>query len=120
RETWEWLQSLDIVDFGIERLPKPDPDTLQRLVPPVRHAPILLPAHIDTWSHTHPRPQPDPDISLWLHGPQRGEPEVQLVWRVDLSPEDLEQAVAGTSEFLVDRLSACPPSSLEALSLPLS
>lgn len=120
RETWEWLSSLGEVDFGINRLPAPDLETLRRLLPPVHHAPVLLPAYIDTWSHTHPRPHPDPDITLWLHGPRRGEPEALIVWRADITPEELERAAAGDDELLMTRLSACPPSVLEALSLPLS
>lgn len=120
RATWEWLHTLEQVDFGIERLPKPDPQTLAKLVAPVTHAPVLLPAYIDTWSHTHPRPKPDPDITLWLHGPRRGEPEVSLVWRADLSESALESATTGGYEALVERLAACPPSALEALSLPRS
>jgi len=120
RETWEWLQSLDRVDFGIKQLPQPDPEQLIRLVPPIQNAPVLLPAHIDTWSHTHPRPSPDPDITLWLHGPRRGEPEVQIVWRADIKNEDLNLDAADANKLILERISACPPSALEAMSLPLS
>lgn len=127
KATWDWLKGLgDMRDFGIRHLPEPAEETLKKLVAPLIHAPILLPAHLDAWNQTHPRPEPDPDVVLWLHGPQRGEPEVQLVWRADFSEASLRQAQADTPdgaavrEDLIARLTACPPGGAEALALPIS
>jgi CRISPR-associated endonuclease/helicase Cas3 len=127
KATWDWLKGLgETRDFGIRRLPDPAEETLTTLIAPPAHAPILLPAHLDAWNQTHPRPEPDPEVALWLHGPQRGEPEVQLVWRADFSEASLKQAQAdmpegaATREDLIARLTACPPGGTEALALPIS
>lgn len=115
--TWAWLRAQgDEVGFGIEELVPPAGDELLQLLAPRVDAPILLPAHLDSWVQTTPRPSPDPEVALWLHGPERSAPEVQLVWRADLDEEDLEGADV---ERLTTLLSASRPSSLEALSLPI-
>ncbi len=59
---------------------------MDQLRSPRPRAPVLLPAHIDTWVQTEPIPEPDPDVSLFLHGPQRAA-DVQIVWRADLRRE---------------------------------
>ena len=123
-ETWQWLREKserDVIDLGyaaLERLLPPDPAELnelrQRLSPPAPNAPVMLPAHVDAWVQTAPTPAPDPDVSLFLHGPRRGAPEVQVCWRVDLSPEDMfdEELAAGI-------VSLCPPSSPECIPVPI-
>lgn len=127
KATWDWLRQLgESCDFGIRHLPDPTEEALPTLIAPPTHAPILLPAQLDAWNQTHPRPEPDPDIALWLHGPQRGEPEIQMVWRADIGEASLQDAQTktpngdATLEDLIARLAACPPSGEEALALPLS
>ena len=123
-ETWQWLRDKserDVIDLGyaaLERLLPPDPAELnelrQRLSPPAPNAPVMLPAHVDAWVQTAPTPAPDPDVSLFLHGPHRGAPEVRVCWRGDLSPEDMfdEELAAGI-------VSLCPPSSPECIPVPI-
>ena len=123
-ETWQWLREKserDVVDLGyaaLERLLPPDPAELnelrQRLSPPAPNAPVLLPAHVDAWVQTAPAPAPDPDVSLFLHGPHRGAPEVQVCWRADLSPEDMSD-----EELSAGIVSLCPPSSPECIPVPI-
>ena len=48
----------------------------------------MLPAYVDFWCQTVTDPVPDPDVALFLHGPQRGEPDVQVCWRADLVEDD--------------------------------
>jgi CRISPR-associated endonuclease/helicase Cas3 len=140
--TWAWLQVLAgppkekqkarIVDFGVDalgpHLPS-DPGALAPLNSPRAAAPVLLPAHIDTWVQTDPIPEPDPDVALFLHGPGR-EADVQVVWRADLPDEELiklnERASVVSPRQLGDLADRCaaitalvPPSSLEALPVPL-
>jgi CRISPR-associated endonuclease/helicase Cas3 len=118
--TWRWLSELgDTVDFGVAHLPDPGPDLLPKLVAPSQHAPFLLPAHLDGWVQTNPPPEPSPDVALWLHGPELGQPEVQIVFRADITEEALAAADPLDPAPIIERLTACPPSSLEALSLPL-
>lgn len=133
RRTWEWLnayeQSSGIVDFGVDQLILPTGEDLRLLLAPMQHAPILLPAHLRSWAQTQPRPFPEPDPSLWLHGPDRGEAEVQVVWRADVTRDLLEtaftsddqpsQEAAAARNDLITLLEASPPGSLEAVSLPL-
>lgn len=103
------------IDLGIatmeERTRGMTPEELAALNAPAPDAAVLLPAHLDMWCQTSPRPAPDPDPSYFLHGPQRGEPEVQVVFRADLGDD--------TSRW-AEIVSLCPPSSSEALSVRLS
>lgn len=120
--TASWLTSLDSVDFGLSRLSLPPLAQMRPMLASSLDAPVLLPAHLDAWSQTAPIPEPDPDVALWLHGPDRGSPEVQVVWRADLSLAQLEAAAEGDAtaiEAMTTGLEALPPSSPEAMSLPL-
>ena len=123
-ETWQWLKEKserDVIDLGyaaLERLLPSNPAELnelrQRLSPPAPNAPVMLPAHVDAWVQTAPAPAPDPDVSLFLHGPHRGAPEVQVCWRADLSPEDMSD-----EELSASIVSLCPPSSPECIPVPI-
>lgn len=139
-ETWKWLKNLPAlrekpvkrkdgknpgatkgdkrVDLGITalqpHLDSLDDETCDALLQDSLDAPVMLPAHIDAWAQTSPMPLPTPDVSIFLHGPQRGLPEVQLVWRADLPP------LSGQNEDLcIDTVALCPPTSVEALQAPL-
>ncbi len=124
-KTWTWLEARSgearIVDFGIASFPALDTTELTPLCSPVQHAPILLPAHVDAWAQTNPRGEPEPDVSLWLHGPQRGTPEVRVVWRADIDAEQLseESSAKAATEYACASLAVSPPSSLESISVPL-
>ena len=121
-ETWQWLREKserDVIDLGypaLERLLPSNPAELnelrQRLSPPAPNAPVMLPAHVDAWVQT--ATAPDPDVSLFLHGPHRGAPEVQVCWRADLSPEDMSD-----EELSAGIVSLCPPSSPECIPVPI-
>src|SRR5690606_38820850 len=78
------------VDFGILALNVLTGDDLAKLLAPKPKAPTLLPAYLDLWAQTSPAPSQVPDVSLWLHGPASGPPEVQVVWRADLAKEVLD------------------------------
>lgn len=127
--TWRWLQETadpdsNSVDFGIQHMSLPEDDASSTLITPQTHAPVLLPAYIDIWAQTNPRPWPDPDTALWLHGPDRGLPEVQIVWRADLPQDLMEDPTDIRPDRRVEQdletiLSASPPGSIEALSVPL-
>ncbi len=115
---WQWLTGLEAVDFGNDALPRPPEDIEPTLLAPSEDAPILVPAQLDAWCQTQPQPSPCPDPELWLHGPQRRVDDVQLVWRADIHPKDAEREDA--ESYCSALLSACPPGSLEALSVPIS
>ena len=129
--TWNWLSDLASdggLDFGIDAL-EPHLDRLgdgvDSLRAPSQEAPVVLPAYLDQWVQTNPRPHADPDVSLFLHGiPEdaRGAiPDVQVVWRADITEDDLERAEADHRECerLAEQLGAAPPGTLEAVSLPV-
>ena len=117
-ETWQWLNEKagkDGIDFGCEAMNGILPDDreeLGRLQQQAADAPVMLPAHVDAWVQTSPVPTPDPDVSLFLHGPDRGAPEVQVCWRADLKPDMQE-------ERQVEIVSLCPPASSECISVPI-
>ena len=120
-ETWQWLKeraNKDEIDFGyaaMDAILPNDPDDLDKLRQQAPDAPVMLPAHVDAWAQTSPVPAPDPDVSIFLHGPDRGSPEVQVCWRADLSQADM----SGGGERAVDIISLCPPASSECISVPI-
>ncbi len=108
---WEFLSGIANLDFGITAIDHhvPRKEALQPLLAPAEDAPVLLPAHIDLWCQTSPAPHAEPEPSLYIHGPQKGFPEVQLVVRGGLGDEVSAPVVIG----------ALPPIGAEAVTLPL-
>lgn len=116
--TWQWLKSQapnDVFDFGVsavrESLREVSEAKLREMNAPAPNAPVLFPAHLDCWVQTHPIPTPDPDPALFLHGPkQTGQPDVRVVFRSDLGED---------STRWVEIVALCPPSSSEAVAVPI-
>lgn len=128
RDTWRWLHQhgvrdsdgdAPVVDFGIDALDqllaKTDQAALAALLAPRRVAPVLLLSHLERWAQTSPVPSADPDVAAFLHGTEPGSPDVSIVWRADIT----EKMLAGDGALVREILAAIPPSSLEALSIPL-
>jgi CRISPR-associated endonuclease/helicase Cas3 len=119
--TWKWLTSLGDLDFGIcsesgnvtirERLQTLAPANANLLRRESPRAPVLLPAHLDLLAQTSPRPSLDPDVSLYLHGEEKGSPDVQVVWRADLDP--------ASSKQWAEIVALCPPVAAEAMAVPI-
>lgn len=79
------------------------------------NAPMMLPSYVDIWSQTTPRPVPEPEVSLFIHGPLAGEPDVQVCWRSDLVADgELRR------EDWCDVVGLLPPTSAECMSVPIS
>jgi CRISPR-associated endonuclease/helicase Cas3 len=127
KETWSFLnrpnvcrtegrgeEKKTLVDFGIvqSRAWLPEGADLLACIAPRADAPLLLPRDIDLWSRTSPVPAVDPEISLYLHGPDSGSGDVEIVWRDDLS-DDLPK------EDWIDRVRVCPPAAPETVSVPI-
>ncbi len=122
-KTWEWLKSIggenSEVNMGIEAVDG-QPRTVAQLLPGGSNemrlrgegAPVLLPAHVDVLVQTSPCPEPDPFIDMFLHGPDRGVPDVQVAWRADLD--------AANPDSWEDIVKLCPPSSRETMPVPIS
>ncbi len=119
RRTWAWLwegageeDGRRVVDLGVEALEARvrEADDLSPLLAPTQDAPVLLPAHLDLLCQTAPTPHPEPDVALYLHG-KVGPPQVSVVWRCDLSPEN--------SGVWTETVALCPPVSGEMLEAPL-
>lgn len=117
--TWELLRErTDGFDAGVE----PDVRAGPEAIAPRRSAPLLLPNHWRTWAHTRPRPHVEPDPALWLHGPEPSAPDVDVVWRADLTAEVID--ACATHEELRLQVEAIlrllPPLSAEALPVPIA
>ncbi len=118
-KTWKWLNEIaQPIDFAHSALTTrlPEAATLVELLAPQLHAPILLPAHLDALCQTQPEPKPSPDVSVFLHGPKSGPEDVNIVWRQSLDAL-LARGMADEANC-VAAIAACPPSSLEILTLP--
>jgi CRISPR-associated endonuclease/helicase Cas3 len=124
--TWNWIEAHaagGTIDFGIDafnRLLDADGGNGQPqkvlLAPSASlNAPVMLPAYIDFWCQTSPKPVPDPDVSLFIHGPRSGDPDVQVCWRADLVDDGKM-----TREQWCDVVALLPPTSAECISLPIS
>lgn len=124
KRTWAWIHEAAtvegrgksarrILDFGVQASAAwlPTGDALDQCIAPLEVAPVLLPAFVERWSRTSPRPVDDPEVALFLHGPRAGPADVQIVWRADLSHEE-------PRELAIERIAACPPSALEAMTVP--
>lgn len=113
--TWSWLErhaTEGAIDVGISAFAAHHiPD---ELLAPHLDAPVMLPSHLDAWVQTSPIPSTDHDVALWLHGPKSSAADVQVVWRVGAEPSK------GNEDALVERLLACRPSALEAVTVPLA
>lgn len=111
RKTADWLKDLgDEIDFGIEPFSLYADEISGDLLAPREPAPVLLPPYVDLWATTSPAPEATPEPALFLHGLQISA-DVQVVWRADISADDI-----ATAERWLD---ICPPSSLEAMSVPI-
>lgn len=101
------------IDFGIKASEAwlPSGSVLLACLAPRADAPVLLPRDISFWTRTSPIPAVDPEVSLYLHGPG-GSGDVEIVWRADVDD-------AMNTEDWIDRVAVCPPSALEAVSVPI-
>ncbi len=126
--TWHWLTEAagasGQIDMGTEAVTEQlrtiPCDRLLTLLSPRVSAPVLLPTYIDLWSETSPTPEVEPDIASFLHGPARRTADVQIVWRADIEGSWLvADTLDDVEHTITDILTACPPSPLEAMSIPI-
>jgi CRISPR-associated endonuclease/helicase Cas3 len=128
--TWQWLCNIarevdgySVVDFSIDSIEVALRSAdLESMVGVPREALQLTPAHVELLCQTSPRPTYDPDVSALLHGFQSAQPEIQVIWRADVPAkrDGGQWSLDGSDSKLVnDLLTINPPTSLEALSLPL-
>lgn len=115
--TWQWLNEQaeeGCLDMGIAALGKrlPSGELLARLNAPATHAPVMFPAHVDSWAQTEPEPVPTPDVEIFLHGQRRAAADVQVCWRADLDPDT-------NDESWLDALALCLPTASECLAVPI-
>ncbi|MEI6393900.1 MAG: type I-U CRISPR-associated helicase/endonuclease Cas3 [Verrucomicrobiota bacterium] len=134
-KTWHWLsdkatpgleKDAKEINFGVNALDAlvnplraSDEGRFRALLAPTADAPILLPAHLDLLCQTAPRPVPEPEVSLFLHGKERGAPEVRVLWRADLSEVAATEPTREDEDTWLETLSLLPPTSPEMLSVPL-
>ncbi len=106
----------EFVAMGVLELRRAMAETQDRelFTMPRRHVPVLMPAHVDLLCQTSPAPAHVPEPSVFLHGPQAGPADVNVVWRGDLPndrPED--------RELWAGIVAICPPSAAENIALPI-
>jgi CRISPR-associated endonuclease/helicase Cas3 len=123
KATWGWLKERERergqnkrIDFGISAISGrlPQGETLAVLCEEVTHAPVMLPAHLDSLVQTTMPPVPDPDPALFLHGSRTGPADVNVVWRAELTADVLRD-----QDIAINVVSLVPPTSMEALPIPV-
>ena len=111
KATADWLTQLGgEIDFGVKAFGQREKAITDDLLAPRAQAPVLLPVYADLWATTSPEPAVTPEPALFLHGPGTSA-DVQVVWRADIEPTN--------EDWANQSLEICPPSSLEAMSVPI-
>jgi CRISPR-associated endonuclease/helicase Cas3 len=102
----------EFVPMGVLTLRQALRETTDRamLVMPRRSAPVLMPSHVDLLCQTSPEPALNPEPAIFLHGPDTGPADVQVIWRQDFGND---------STLWIDTVAICKPSAAEAISLPI-
>lgn len=122
--TWNWLNEHSTdqsIDFGIDafnRLLSKDNNAIPaNLLSPTAslNSPSLLPAYLDLLCQTSPQPALNPDVSLFIHGPGAGQPDVQVCWRGDLIEDDQM-----TRDDWANVVGLLPPTAAECARVPIS
>ncbi|HEY4363345.1 MAG TPA: type I-U CRISPR-associated helicase/endonuclease Cas3 [Bryobacteraceae bacterium] len=132
QEAWNLLQKIaqseasrKIVDFGIAPLEKAlEGHPTEQACTKKANAPVIPPGYVDLWARTSPIPAADPELSLFLHGPESGPADVEIVWRKDLFRSDLpvgsdDKVQAARIDQLIQRMALVPPRAAETLSVPI-
>ncbi|WP_051709655.1 type I-U CRISPR-associated helicase/endonuclease Cas3 [Streptomyces sp. NRRL S-350] len=78
------------------------------------HIPPVEQVRLGAFARTSPIPVPDESPAPFLHGLDTGEPEVQLLWRADLSTDTTDP------EALAEHIRTTPVHTAETLALPLA
>ena len=145
--TWAWLQAhrtannvplagprtlersrnkkskADFVEFGVLVLRKALSETPQAdrssLVMPRRSAPVLMPSHLDLLAQTNPAPALTPEPAVFLHGPETGPEDVQVIWRADLRENLAGDTDPNHQSAIFENIGLCPPAAPESISLPV-
>jgi CRISPR-associated endonuclease/helicase Cas3 len=123
--TWEWLnertrantdstnkdtQCLELGLNAVASLTASD-DDLKRLRECATEegvAPVLLKPHVATLVRTSPKPQPDQPVEPFLHGLDRGSPEVSICWRAPLPTPEAWKAELDVVPIHQEELVAVP------------
>lgn len=101
--TWDWLRSrvsgqplrvsegqprtrgAPWLEMGLRGLPNlVDAVALQACAVAQPDIPVVVRPHIEAWARTSPAPDPDQPVEPFLHGLDRGTPEVSIAWRAPL------------------------------------
>ena len=123
--TWRWLQGAAVgerVDFGIQTMDLlvEQSACVGELVTRRADAPVVMPAYFEMWSRTSPLPAEEPEVGLFLHGAERADADVSIVWRDDLTEADLRANTEDSQAWRVDLLEMAPPRVAETASVPLT
>ena len=131
--TWAWLRQqvapvpiratargLPDLGDGADASPGAWAERLQSVDPSARSAmrvapatvPVLFRTVLDRWVRTSPEPASSPPVAPFLHGIDRGQPEVQLLWRSTPEGPDVIDALRASIDLV-------PPSTGEMVAVPL-
>ncbi len=115
-EHWQWAKKHLLTADGADVSPVALVKLCKQFPPPAvnaPHTPVLLAPHLDVLALTNPPPpaHADLDIESFLHGQDEGQPDVQVVWRADLTDEN--------RAHWPEIVTAVPPRVQEAVSIPI-
>jgi CRISPR-associated endonuclease/helicase Cas3 len=117
-ETMKWLNRIaknHSVDFGINAMSDIlSTENQNGLNVQKKHAPVMLPSHLDALVQTSPSPSVSPDISEMLHGTSVSPADLQVLWRDDISESETPD-----DGMVFETFSMIPPRSYETVSVPI-
>ena len=125
RRTWDALAGPlpdSVIDFGSEAMDAFRGPEAAALSAPRPDAPVVMPAYLDLWAQTAPVPACDPEVGLFLHGAEKAEADVSVVWRDDVLDAEMHPAAREREtavERLGERLALLPPRSSEMVQIPI-
>ena len=126
RNTWSALMDHAVngeQDFCSEDMDRIFGHTAGPLSAPRPDAPVVMPAYLGLWAQTAPIPACDPEVGLFLHGAEKAEADISVVWRDDLLESEMNPGKdqrQDAAERLARRLVWTPPRSGEMLQIPIA
>lgn len=126
RRTWNALMdpaTNAVLDFSSEAMDKTLGSVCAPLSAPRPDAPVVMPAYLELWAQTAPVPACDPEVGLFLHGAEKAEADVSVVWRDDVLEAEMRPAHRerkAAADRLGERLASLPPRPAEMLQLPIA
>lgn len=109
RSTEPSLAGAPVLEIGLDAVSKlVDPTVLAGCAAERPVVPVLVQPYLEAWARTSPSPDPDQPVEPFLHGLDRGMPEVSFAWRASLRSLDAWRIELQALPLLAEELVEVP------------